>query len=201
MNGKNADSAHSLGKNILDLISKAEDGCLSKEALTDQVWQSMLELMPDSSYARHFIRCRRVKWTSKDGRRAFANSAFHFAHHISKIEYGHKMQAVLDDIGNEIDAAMKGDFTGVLPENLETAQRLLDELKARHEMMMNPGGDGFSNALTGLGYTYNMAMSFSYDIINATYTALAVRYGWKNATKALGMATVDYFCSADKRFK
>lgn len=102
---------------------------------------------------------------------------------------------------------MKGDFTGVLPENLETAQRLLDELKARHEMTMNPGGDGFSNALTGLGYTYNMAMNFSSAIINATQTALialpqlAARYGWKNATKALGMATVDYFRSADKRFK
>lgn len=207
MNGKNADSAHSLGKNILDLISKAEDGSLSKEALTDQVWQSMLELMPDSSYARHFIRRRRVKGASKDARRAFANSAFHFAHHISKIEYGHKMGAVLDDMGNEIDAAMKGDFSGVLPENLETAQRLLDELKARHEMTMNPGGDGFSNALTGLGYTYNMAMNFSSAIINATQTALialpqlAARYGWKNATKALGRATVDYFRSADKRFK
>lgn len=207
MNGKNSDSAHSLGKNILDLISKAEDGSLSKEALTDQVWQSMLELMPDSSYARHFIRRRRVKGASKDARRAFANSAFHFAHHISKIEYGHKMGAVLDDMGNEIDAAMKGDFTGVLPENLETAQRLLDELKARHEMTMNPGGDGFSNALTGLGYTYNMAMNFSSAIINATQTALialpqlAARYGWKNATKALGRATVDYFRSADKRFK
>jgi len=207
MNGTNADSAHSLGKNILDLIGKAEDGSLSKEALTDQVWQTMLELMPDSSYARHFIRRRRVKGASHDARRAFANSAFHFAHHISKIEYGHKMGAVLDDMGNEIDAAMKGDFTGVLPENLETAQRLLDELKARHEMTMNPGGDGFSNALTGLGYTYNMAMNFSSAIINATQTALialpqlAARYGWKNATKALGMATVDYFRSADKRFK
>lgn len=207
MNGTNADSAHSLGKNILDLIGKAEDGSLSKEALTDQVWQTMLELMPDSSYARHFIRRRRVKGASHDARRAFANSAFHFAHHISKIEYGHKMGAVLDDMGNEIDAAMKGDFTGVLPENLETAQRLLDELKARHEMTMNPGGDGFSNALTGLGYTYNMAMNFSSAIINATQTALialpqlAARYGWKNATKALGRATVDYFRSADKRFK
>lgn len=91
MNGTNADSAHSLGKNILDLIGKAEDGSLSKEALTEQVWQTMLELMPDSSYARHFIRRRRVKGASKDARRAFANSAFHFAHHISKIEYGHKM--------------------------------------------------------------------------------------------------------------
>lgn len=207
MNGTNADSAQSLGKNILDLIGKAEDGSLSKEALTDQVWQTMLELMPDSSYARHFIRRRRVKGASHDARRAFANSAFHFAHHISKIEYGHKMGAVLDDMGNEIDAAMKGDFTGVTPENLETAQRLLDELKARHEMTMNPGGDGFSNALTGLGYTYNMAMNFSSAIINATQTALialpqlAARYGWKNATKALGMATVDYFRSADKRFK
>jgi len=52
-----------------------------------------------------------------------------------------------------------------------------------------------------------MAMNFSSAIINATQTALialpqlAARYGWKNATKALGMATVDYFRSADKRFK
>src|SRR5699024_9602981 len=44
-------------------------------------------------------------------------------------------------------------------------------------------------------------------IINMTQTALvalpqlAARYGWKNAMKAMGTATVDYFRSADKRFK
>ncbi|WP_410739375.1 PLxRFG domain-containing protein [Citrobacter portucalensis] len=206
-NGKNDDSAHSLGKEILDLVNKSEDGNLNKEQLTDQVWQMMLELMPDSSYARHFIRRRRVKGASHDARRAFANSAFHFAHHISKIEYGHKMQAVLDDMGNEIDAAMKGDYSGVQPDNLETAQRMLDELKMRHEMTMNPSGDGFGNALTGTGYVFNMAANPSSAIINMTQTALvalpqlAARYGWKNAMKAMGTATVDYFRSADKRFK
>lgn len=206
-NGKNDDSAHSLGKEILDLLNKSEDGNLNKEQLTDQVWQMMLELMPDSSYARHFIRRRRVKGASNDARRAFANSSFHFAHHISKIEYGHKMQAVLDDMGNEIDAAMKGDYSGVQPDNLETAQRMLDELKMRHEMTMNPSGDGFGNALTGTGYVFNMAANPSSAIINMTQTALvalpqlAARYGWKNAMKAMGTATVDYFRSADKRFK
>lgn len=206
-NGKNDDSAHSLGKEILDLLNKSEDGNLNKEQLTDQVWQMMLELMPDSSYARHFIRRRRVKGASHDARRGFANSAFHFAHHISKIEYGHKMQAVLDDMGNEIDAAMKGDYSGVQPDNLETAQRMLDELKMRHEMTMNPSGDGFGNALTGTGYVFNMAANPSSAIINMTQTALvalpqlAARYGWKNAMKAMGTATVDYFHSADKRFK
>lgn len=206
-NGKNDDSAHSLGKELLDLLNKSEDGNLNKEQLTDQVWQMMLELMPDSSYARHFIRRRRVKGASHDARRAFANSAFHFAHHISKIEYGHKMQAVLDDMGNEIVAAMKGDYSGVQPDNLETAQRMLDELKMRHEMTMNPSGDGFGNALTGTGYVFNMAANPSSAIINMTQTALvalpqlAARYGWKNAMKAMGTATVDYFRSADKRFK
>lgn len=206
-NGKNDDSAHSLGKEILDLLNKSEDGNLNKEQLTDQVWQMMLELMPDSSYASHFIRRRRVKGASHDARRAFANSAFHFAHHISKIEYGHEMQAVLDDMGNEIDAAMKGDYSGVQPDNLETAQRMLDELKMRHEMTMNPSGDGFGNALTGTGYVFNMAANPSSAIINMTQTALvalpqlAARYGWKNAMKAMGTATVDYFRSADKRFK
>lgn len=206
-NGKNDDSAHSLGKEILDLLNKSEDGNLNKEQLTDQVWQMMLELMPDSSYARHFIRRRRVKGASHDARRAFANSAFHFAHHISKIEYGHKMQAVLDDMGNEIDAAMKGDYSGVQPDNLETAQRMLDELKMRHEMTMNPSGDGFGNALTGTGYVFNMAANPSSAIINMTQTTLvalpqlAARYGWKNAMKAMGTAIVDYFRSADKRFK
>lgn len=207
VNGKNADSAQSVGQQILELISKSEEGTLSKEALTDQVWQTMLELMPDSSYARHFIRRRRVKGASHDARRAFANSAFHFAHHISKIEYGHKMQAVLDDMGNEIDAAMKGDYTGVQPKNLEVAQRMLDELKMRHEMTMNPSGDGFGNALTGAGYVFNMAANPSSAIINMTQTALvalpqlAARYGWRKALMALGSSTRDYFRSADKRFK
>ncbi|EAN1751237.1 PLxRFG domain-containing protein [Salmonella enterica] len=206
-NGKNNDSAHSLGKEILELLNKSEDGSLNKEQLTDQVWQTMLELMPDASYARHFIRRRRVKGASHDARRAFANSAFHFAHHVSKIEYGHKMQAVLDDMGNEIDAAMKGDYSGVQPDNLETAQRMLDELKMRHDMTMNPSGDGFGNALTGTGYVFNMAANPSSAIINMTQTALvalpqlAARYGWKNAMKAMGAATADYFRSADKRFK
>ena len=208
VNGTNQDSAHSLGTNILSLLQKSEDGgSLNKDALTDQVWQLMLELMPDSSYARHFIRRRRVAGASHDARRAFANSAFHFAHHISKIEYGHKMGAVLDDMGSEIDAAMKGEYSGVKPDNLEVAQRMLDELKMRHEMTMNPSGDGFGNALTGTGYVFSMAANPSSALINMTQTALvalpqlASRYGWKNAVKALSGATVDYFRSADKRFK
>lgn len=84
---------------------------------------------------------------------------------------------------------------------------MLDELKMRHEMTMNPSGDGFGNALTGTGYVFNMAANPSSAIINMTQTALvalpqlAARYGWKNAMKAMGTATVDYFRSADKRFK
>lgn len=207
VNGTNADSANSLGKSILALINEeGTDGVLDKDKLNDQVWQMMLELMPDASYAKHAIRRHRTKGASRDARRAFADSAFHFAFHVSKIRFGHKMQALMDDMGNEIDAAGKGDFTGVSPENLEVAQQVLDEMKKRHEMTMNPTGSAWSGQASGLSYLWTMFANVSSAVVNMTQTALvalpqlAARYGWKNAMKALTQATIDYARSPDKRF-
>ncbi len=207
VNGSNADSANSLGKSILALINEeGADGVLDKDKLNDQVWQMMLELMPDASYAKHAIRRHRTKGANRDARRAFADSAFHFAFHVSKIRFGHKMQALMDDMGNEIDAAGKGDFTGVSPENLEVAQQVLDEMKKRHEMTMNPTGSAWSGQASGLSYLWTMFANVSSAVVNMTQTALvalpqmASRYGWKNAMKALSQATIDYARSPDKRF-
>lgn len=141
---------------------------MSKDQLQDTIWQAMLKMMPDASYAKHAIHRRRVKGASRDAHRAYMSSVYHFARHVSKIRYGHKMQGELDKLSEQVLAGVTGEPSSIKPEDLEIAQQVLNEMNKRHDMNMNPTGKAWAGHVGNAGFLYYIGPSLASAVVNMT---------------------------------
>lgn len=161
-----------------------------EDQLLDSLNQSFLQALPDMSYAKHFIHAKDVKGASKDALRAFAHSALHGAHHISRIRHADKVTNALMDLDNAINATVEGDTT--------EARQVYNELVKRHNDIMNPNTHPFSAWLGQLGFTMSLGGVVATGITNATqvplvtYPWLGARYGFGKASAALARAYKDF---------
>lgn len=194
-------NANKLGAEIMEMLDKAskEDGAsLNISELKDDVWQSMLKMLPDASYAKHAIHRRRVKGASRDAHRAYLNSVYHYARHLSKIKYGHKMAAELEKFNEQIQAGARGEESVIAQDNLEIAQQVLNEMNKRHELNMNPQGKSWAGNAGTLGFLYYIGPSVASAVINMTqnftvmFPQLGAKYGFASASSALTKAMSDY---------
>lgn len=161
-----------------------------EDQLLDSLNQSFLQALPDMSYAKHFIHAKDVKGASKDALRAFAHSALHGAHHISRIRHADKVTNALMDLDNSINATVEGDTT--------EARQVYNELVRRHNDIMNPTTHPFSAWLGQLGFTMSLGGVVATGITNATqvplvtYPWMGARYGFGKASAALARAYRDF---------
>lgn len=194
-NGDSA-NAHQLGMELLDFLEEAEG--VSKDQLQDTIWQAMLKMMPDASYAKHAIHRRRVKGASRDAHRAYMNSVYHFARHVSKIRYGHKMQGELDKLSEQIRAGVAGEPSSLKPEDLEIAQQVLNEMNKRHDLNMNPTGKAWAGSAGNIGFLYYIGPSVASAVVNMTQNftvmlpQLGAKYGFAKSAAAMTQALGDY---------
>ena len=195
--GGDSANANQLGMEMLNFLDNA-DG-VSKTALKDEIWQAMLRMMPDASYAKHAIHRRRVKGASRDAHRAYLNSVYHYARHVSKIRYGHKMQGELDKLSEQIRAGVAGEPSSLKPEDLEIAQQVLNEMNKRHDLNMNPTGKAWAGSAGNIGFLYYIAGSVASAVINTSQNftvmlpQLGAKYGFARSAAAMTMALGDYF--------
>lgn len=161
-----------------------------EDQLLDSLNQSFLQALPDMSYAKHFIHAKDVKGASKDALRAFAHSALHGAHHISRIRHADKVTNALMGLDSSINATVEGDTT--------EARQVYNELVKRHNDIMNPNTHPFSAWLGQLGFTMSLGGVVATGITNATqvplvtYPWLGARYGFGKASAALARAYKDF---------
>ncbi|HHO0790073.1 TPA: PLxRFG domain-containing protein [Aeromonas hydrophila] len=194
-NGDSA-NAHQLGMELLDFLEEAEG--VSKDQLQDTIWQAMLKMMPDASYAKHAIHRRRVKGASRDAHRAYMSSVYHFARHVSKIRYGHKMQGELDKLSEQVLAGVTGEPSSIKPEDLEIAQQVLNEMNKRHDMNMNPTGKAWAGHAGNAGFLYYIGPSLASAVVNMTQNftvmlpQLGAKYGFAKSASAMTAAMGDY---------
>ena len=191
-------NAHALGMEVMELLDKAGETGANPEGLKDAVWQAMLDMLPDASYAKHAIHRKRIKGASRDGHRAYLQSVYHYAHHISKIRYGHQMKAELDGMKEQVQAAMKGEESPIKTDDVEIAQQVLNEMNLRHEMNMNPKGSALAGQLGNLGFLFYLGASPASAMVNLTQNVtvmlpqLAGKYGFVKASKFMLKAMSDY---------
>lgn len=194
--GGDSANANQLGMEMLSFLDSA-DG-VSKSALKDEIWQAMLRMMPDASYAKHAIHRRRVKGASRDAHRAYLNSVYHYARHVSKIRYGHKMQGELDKLSEQIRAGVAGEPSSLKPEDLEIAQQVLNEMNKRHDLNMNPTGKAWAGAAGNIGFLYYIGPSVASAVVNMTQNftvmlpQLGAKYGFAKSAAAMTQALGDY---------
>ena len=191
-------NAHALGMEVIEALDKAQAEGTAPAELKDTVWQAMLDMLPDSSYAKHAIHRKRIKGASRDGHRAYLQSVYHFAHHVSKIRYGHQMKAELDGMKEQVQLAVQGEESNIKPDEAEIAQQVLNEMNLRHEMNMNPKGSALAGQLGNFGFMFYLGASPASAMVNLTQNVtvmlpqLAGKYGFVKAAKFMLQAMVDY---------
>jgi hypothetical protein len=161
------------------------------DSLLDDVNQAIIQMLPDQSYRRHFTHRKNTKGYSADFIRAYADSSWHAASHISTLRHGDIVTKSIEDMQARIDSAT-GDTAAL--------QDVVNHLIKREEKLREPTNQ--TVAFIGqMGFLSALA-SISNFFVNLTQTPmltlpfLGARYGYTKAsvemTKALGTQVKAY---------
>ncbi|WP_228129358.1 PLxRFG domain-containing protein [Acinetobacter modestus] len=160
----------------------------------DTLSQLYLSSMPDLSWAKHGIHRKGTAGFSQDARRAFAQNMFHGAGYLAKLRYGDQLAEQLDDMQKYATEQGKQDDTYDQP----TAQRVIDEMNKRHDLLMNPKSHPLSSGLTSLGFIYYLGLSPAAAMVNLSQTTLVAypimgaKWGFDKAATELLKASNDF---------
>lgn len=160
----------------------------------DTLSQLYLSSMPDLSWAKHGIHRKGTAGFSQDARRAFAQNMFHGAGYLAKLRYGDQLAQQLDDMQKYASEQSKTSDSYDQP----TAQRVIDEMNKRHDVLMNPKSNALSSALTSLGFIYYLGLSPAAAMVNLSQTALVAypimgaKWGFDRAASELLKASNDF---------
>lgn len=185
-------SRDAVGKGfVADLMTMLQGQGVGEDVL-DSVGQLYLASLPDLSWAKHGIHRKGTPGFSQDARRAFAQNMFHGARHLAKLRYSDqladKLMAMEERVKDQRDDA---DFDQV------KAQQVVDEMNARHELLMNPKTNSISTALTSIGFVWFLGVSPASAMVNLSQTALvaypvmAAKWGYQKAGAALLSASAE----------
>jgi hypothetical protein len=176
---------------VLGLIGEAGQGA-KMDALREQVVQLYLESLPDLSWAKHELHRKGTPGYSRDARRAFAAHMFHGAAHLSRIRYADRLESSLDRMQGQVDSRRyEEDFDAV------RAQDVVNEMKKRHDIAMNPPNTPLANLLTSAGFVWYMGLSPASAIVNLSQTPLVAfpvlggHFGFRKAARSLTTASAD----------
>jgi hypothetical protein len=159
------------------------------EEIMDAVWQRYLESMPDLSARKRFIHRSGVAGFNEDALRVFSNHMFHASHQMARTKFGLELQEL---VNQTVDQAQDSD-------DQTKGMRLANELKRRHEWVMNPTGGPVAQIMTSAAFVWMLAASPASAIVNLTQTGmvgipvLAARYGGPvKASAAILKASRDF---------
>lgn len=158
--------------------------------LEDTLGQLYLSSLPDLSWAKHGIHRKGTPGFSQDARRAFAQNTFHGARYLAKLRYGDLMQDELDGMQSHVD-----EWSEIEDFDQPAAQRVVDEMRKRHDAVMNPQSSPLSTALTSFGFVYYLGLSPAAAVVNLSQTALvaypimAAKWGYGKTSAALLQAS------------
>jgi N12 class adenine-specific DNA methylase/predicted RNA methylase len=138
---------------------------LDPKALTmtlDQIWQRYLETLPDLSTRKRFIHRKGTAGFDADALRAFASHMFHAAHQMGRLKYGIELAEMVNRAGDQ--ARQSDDPTrGVT---------LVNELRLRHEWVMNPKGGKFAQSVTSAMFVWYLGATPAAAVVNLTQSVL-----------------------------
>jgi len=195
------EAAPGMAQEIYKLVDKHIQ---KNETLKDEINQYVLKMMPGMSFAKRGIHRNRVLGFSKDTRRAYAYTMFHGANHISKVQYGHKMQQELDRMSDEVSNYEQGKSSVLTQDEAFAMSDVTNHMRKRHERIMNPTGHPITAWLGNFGFIMYLGFSPAAGVVNLTQTALVAypklgaRYGWYRAARELMLAMKDYANSPKK---
>ncbi|WP_234623645.1 PLxRFG domain-containing protein [Acinetobacter guillouiae] len=180
--------------NLFDEVANLGLSASEMVEFEDTLNQLYLSSMPDLSWAKHGIHRKGTAGFSQDARRAFAQNMFHGAGYLAKLRYGDQMAEQLDAMQKYSTEQTKTNSNYDQP----VAQRVIDEMNKRHEILMNPKSHPLSSTLTSFGFIYYLGLSPAAAIVNLSQTALVAypimgaKWGFDKAATELLRASNDF---------
>ncbi len=147
---------------VLAEIDEILGGSGIDSTVMDQIWQRYLESMPDLSTRKRFIHRKGTAGFDQDAMRVFASHMFHAAHQMGRLKYGLELQELVNktkDQANEADDQTR-------------AMTLANELRLRHDWVMNPTGGKVAQIMTSAAFVWYLAASPASAIVNLTQTVM-----------------------------
>lgn len=168
-------------------IQQILDDAGAPDFLRDEVYQLYLERLPDLSLRKSFIHRKKVPGYNADALRAFGSAMFHGSYQLARLKYALEMGEALDVA--EQQAKAHAPIDGML---------LVNELRKRHEFILNPQGGAAAQVATSAAFVYHLGANPAHLFLNATQTLmlgvpiLGSRYGFGKASRALSKAAQDF---------
>ena len=163
-----------------------------QDAVRDEVYQHYLQFLPSLSMRKQFIHRKKTPGYQDDALNVFARAMLHQAHQISKLEAAADLREILDDVAGEA-RALEGGYN---PETGEAADSVLagnlrEELKLRHDWVMNPTNAPWTSWTSSAGFLWYLGASPAAALVNLSqtvavaYPVLGAEFGWKESAAAL----------------
>ena len=159
------------------------------EALTDSIYQLYLETLPDFSMRKNFIHRKKTPGFDQDAMRAFASTLFHSSHQVARLKHKLEMDEMVEVA--EEQARRADDPTD--------AMTVANELRKRHEWVMNPQGSALAQRVTSAAFIYQLGLTPAAAMVNMSQTfmlgvpVLGTRFnGEARATAELLKASKDF---------
>ena len=155
-----------------------------KSKLMDTLNQLAISSLPDASYRKHFAHRKGVPGFSNDAMRAFADSQFHAAHHIARINYADQLSKSLDDLNTLIKEDKSGDTT--------EPTEVYNELSKRQDLILNPNTHPFAALMGSLGFIMSIGgsvavgkgMTHEQAIAEAARVIKQSHFNYRNSNRA-----------------
>lgn len=132
------------------------------DVVMDAIWQRYLTTMPDLSIRKRYIHRKGRAGFERDALRVFAHQMFHGAHQMTRLKHGGDLKALTDDAAEQAKASddpTRGTF-------------LANELRRRHEWVMNPTGSRAVQAVTSTMFTWYLGLTPAAAMVNLSQTPL-----------------------------
>lgn len=179
-----------VGTQFLEKLFAVLDETGIGQDLQDEINQLVLASMPDVSWAKHGIHRKGTLGFSDDARRAFAQNLYHGAKYLQRVRFGDRLERQLTEMEKYV--AGRAELTNSVKE-----QQVVDEVRKRHEFLMNPKSGQLAATLNSFGFIFHLGLSPATAIVNVTQTPLVAlpmlggKWGYGKATSALTQAAAD----------
>lgn len=175
---------------LQNIIGSAGIDANTASSVMDQIWQRYLTTMPDLSTRKKFIHRKGTAGFAEDALRAYSSHMFHAAHQMGRLKYGVELNELTNRTVEEAKDA----------KDPTKAMILANELKARHQWVMNPTGGKAAQVATTAAFVWYLAATPAAALVNLTQTPmmgipiLGGKFGsTTKATAALLKASADTF--------
>nr|WP_192888267.1 PLxRFG domain-containing protein [Neisseria lactamica] len=188
-------------KELGEAVGMLDLDSAQRAELNDTLTQLYLNSLPDTSWAKHGIHRKGVPGFSDDARRAYAQNMGSGANYLAKLRYADRMAEQLDVMQDFVDGRKYEEGF-----NQRQLQRVADEMRKRHEAVMNPNPSKLAQALTGFGFLWMMGMSPASAIVNLSQTAMvaypvmAAKWGYADAARELLRASKQIGLKVGEKF-